>query len=171
MKRFAFAFCLVCLPVTLAGQEKPEAAPGLRVPGTAMPYALDSFAGKPELIPIHHSNVSVNNHTGANVAGGWRGLFSISLRRQRSYAERRRQSLCTLADPFFISILTEMMPTTTRILLAGRSFGQKQTRTDASSRRFALLSSPATASTTMTSSTRRKAIFRTVGRPSHPART
>ena len=75
MKRFAFAFCLVCLPVTLAGQEKPEAAPGLRVPGTSMPYTLDSFAGKPELIPIQHSNVSVNNHTGANVAGELAGSF------------------------------------------------------------------------------------------------
>jgi hypothetical protein len=75
MKRFAFAFCLVCLPVTLAGQEKPEAAPGLRVPGTSMPYALDSFDGKPELIPIQHSNVSVNNHTGANVAGELAGSF------------------------------------------------------------------------------------------------
>ena len=75
MKRFAFAFCLVCLPVTLAGQEKPEAAPGLRVPSTSMPYALDSFDGKPELIPIQHSNVSVNNHTGANVAGELAGSF------------------------------------------------------------------------------------------------
>ena len=75
MKRFAFAFCLVCLPVTLVGQEKPEAAPGLRVPGTSMPYALDSFDGKPELIPIQHSNVSVNNHTGANVAGELAGSF------------------------------------------------------------------------------------------------
>jgi hypothetical protein len=75
MKRFAFAFCLVCLPVTLVGQEKPEAAPGLRVPGTSMPYALDSFDGKPELIPIQHSNVSVNNHAGANVAGELAGSF------------------------------------------------------------------------------------------------
>jgi hypothetical protein len=40
-----------------------------------MPYALDSFAGKPELIPIHHSSVSVNNHAGANVAGELAGSF------------------------------------------------------------------------------------------------
>ena len=40
-----------------------------------MPYALDSFDGKPELIPIQHSNVSVNNHTGANVAGELAGSF------------------------------------------------------------------------------------------------
>ena len=59
----------------LAAQEKPEAAPGLRVPGTAMPYALDSFAGKPELIPIQHSNVSGNNHAGTNVAGQLAGSF------------------------------------------------------------------------------------------------
>lgn len=75
MRPLAFALCLVCLPVTLVGQEKPEAAPGLRVPGTSMPYALDSFDGKPELVPIHHSNVSVNNHAGANVAGELAGSF------------------------------------------------------------------------------------------------
>jgi hypothetical protein len=75
MKHFAIASCLVCIPLTLAGQEKPEAAPGLRVPGTSMPYALDSFDGKPELVPIHHSSVSVNNHAGANTAGELAGSF------------------------------------------------------------------------------------------------
>jgi hypothetical protein len=75
MKRFAFTFCLLCIPITLTGQTGPEVAAGLRVPGTSMPYALDSLDGKPELVPIHHSNVSVNNHTGANVAGEMAGSF------------------------------------------------------------------------------------------------
>ena len=75
MKRFAFAFCLVSIPISLVGQTGPEVAAGLRVPGTAMPYALDSFAGKPELIPIQHSNVSGNNHAGTNVAGQLAGSF------------------------------------------------------------------------------------------------
>ena len=75
MKRFAFAFCLLSIPVSLVGQTGPEVAAGLHVPGTAMPYALDSFAGKPELIPIQHSNVSGNNHAGTNVAGQLAGSF------------------------------------------------------------------------------------------------
>jgi hypothetical protein len=73
MKHITFAFCLLCVPITLTGQARPRAAAGLSVPGTAMPYALDSFDGKPELVPIHHSNVSVNNHTGSNVAGEMAG--------------------------------------------------------------------------------------------------
>jgi hypothetical protein len=75
MKHIAIASCLLCIPLTLSGQARPEAAAGLTVPGTALPYALDSFDGKPELIPIHHSNVSVNNHAGANVAGSMAGSF------------------------------------------------------------------------------------------------
>jgi hypothetical protein len=75
MKRFAFAFCLLCIPPTLTGQTGPEVAPGLRVPGTSMPYALDSSEGKSALVPIHHSSVTVNNHPGANVAGAMAGSF------------------------------------------------------------------------------------------------
>ena len=75
MRRFAFAFCLLCIPITLVGETGPQVAPGLRVPGTSMPYALDSFDGKPELVPIHHSSVTVNNHPGANVAGAMAGSF------------------------------------------------------------------------------------------------
>ena len=69
-------FCpLPCYPTYLTGQTGPEGSPGLRVPGTSMPYALDSFDGKPELVPIHHSSVTVNNHPGANVAGAMAGSF------------------------------------------------------------------------------------------------
>lgn len=75
MKHIALASYLLCIPLTLAGQAGPQAAAGLSIPGTAMPYALDSFDGKPELIPLHHSNVSVNNHAGANVAGEMAGSF------------------------------------------------------------------------------------------------
>lgn len=75
MKHIGFAFCLFCSPLTLIGQQGPEVAAGLNVPGTTMPYALDLFEGKPELVPIHHSNVSVNNHAGSNVAGELAGSF------------------------------------------------------------------------------------------------
>lgn len=75
MKHFTIASCLFCLPLMLTGQEKPVVAAGLSIPSTAIPYALDTFDGKPELVPIHHSNVSVNNHAGANVAGELAGSF------------------------------------------------------------------------------------------------
>lgn len=42
--------------------ETPMAAPGLRIPGTAIPYALDEYKGKLELVPIHHSTITVNRH-------------------------------------------------------------------------------------------------------------
>ena len=174
MKRFAFVFCLLSIPVMLVGQEKPEAAPGLRVPGTAMPYALDSFAGKPELIPIQHSNVSGNNHAGANAAGQLAGSFFYKPKGATGLRGRRRRSLCTLADLSFISIMTvgtTQALTAMRILLAGQSYAQNQIGTDALLRRFASLSSLATASTTMTLSTPRKAIFRTAGRRLHQTRT
>ena len=75
MKHFSLAFYLLCLPFIAAAQERPVIVGGLSVPGTSMPYALDTFKGKPELVPIHHSNVSVNNHAGANIAGEMAGSF------------------------------------------------------------------------------------------------
>ena len=174
MKRFAFAFCLVCLPVLLVGQSGPEAAPGLHVPGTAMPYALDSFAGKPELIPIQHSNVSVNNHAGANAAGQLAGSFFF---KPKGAAELRGETAAVTLHSrrpvlyFHIDGRDDSNADPMRILLAGQSYAQNQIRTDALLRRFASLSSLATASTTMTLSTPRKAIFRTAGRRLHQTRT
>ena len=51
----------------------PMPSPGLVVPRTALPYALDHFHTLPELVPIHHSSVEVNNHKGANLAGSLTG--------------------------------------------------------------------------------------------------
>ena len=51
----------------------PMVAPGLTVPRSALPFAVDHFQGAPQLVPIHHSNVEVNNHKGANVAGSIMG--------------------------------------------------------------------------------------------------
>ena len=54
----------------------PLVAPGLRIPSTAsLPYALDHFAGKAELTPIHHTTVELNDHRGANIAGSLAGSF------------------------------------------------------------------------------------------------
>ncbi len=61
---FAVAFALA-----VAQSTAPVAAPGLTIPGGSLPYALDHFEGKAELVPVHHSSVEVNNHKGANLAG------------------------------------------------------------------------------------------------------
>ena len=74
-------FCRLALLLSLAAvsasaqNTAPLAAPGLRVPGGSVPYALDAYAGKPELVPVHHSAVQINNHKGANVAGSLAGSF------------------------------------------------------------------------------------------------
>jgi hypothetical protein len=50
--------------------QTPEVAPGLSIPHGGIPWALDHFAGAPELVPVHHSTVSLNTHRGANFARG-----------------------------------------------------------------------------------------------------
>ena len=56
-----------------AQRDAPLAAPGLKVPASPLPYALDHFQGKPELVPVHHSSVQLNNHKGQNIAGSLAG--------------------------------------------------------------------------------------------------
>ncbi|HUY80205.1 MAG TPA: hypothetical protein VMU92_00575 [Acidobacteriaceae bacterium] len=61
--------CCLCVGVSYGAQlplDAPLAAPDLHIPGTAIPYAVDEYKGKLELVPIHHSTVSVNRHFGAN---------------------------------------------------------------------------------------------------------
>ena len=67
-------FLVLALASAAAAQNSaPLAAPGLRIPGGSVPYALDRFADKPELVPVHHSAVQINNHKGANLAGSLAG--------------------------------------------------------------------------------------------------
>lgn len=73
-------FSLICLlaftPAVYAQNAMaPQAAPGLTIPNTSVPYALDEYQGKAVLVPIHHSDVSVNHHTGSNIAGSLGGSF------------------------------------------------------------------------------------------------
>ena len=70
------AIALLCR-LSVYAQPLPEVAPGLQIPNGsgALPLALDHFDGKPELVPVHHSTVEINNHKGANVAGSLAGSF------------------------------------------------------------------------------------------------
>lgn len=77
MRIHPFSAALFLASATLVAQTSilPVVAPGLRIPNGSgsVPLALDSYAGKQELVPVHHSTVMVNNHTGSNVAGSLAG--------------------------------------------------------------------------------------------------
>jgi len=68
----ALAFILPFLPSGQA-QKIPEPIPGVHITNGSIPWALDVYEGKQQLVPIHHTNVEVNNHKGANVAGSLAG--------------------------------------------------------------------------------------------------
>ncbi|MBN9614611.1 MAG: hypothetical protein BGO25_02295 [Acidobacteriales bacterium 59-55] len=68
------AFTLSCAPFVHA-QKSPEPIPGVHIPNGDIPWAVDVFDGKQQIVPIHHTTIELNNHTGANVAGSLAGSF------------------------------------------------------------------------------------------------
>lgn len=48
-------------------RESPHVAPGLRLPREGGVYALDTYLGEPELLPLDQSSGEVNRHVGRNV--------------------------------------------------------------------------------------------------------
>jgi hypothetical protein len=58
-----------------SAQTSLEVDPGLKITDAKTPWAVDVFEGQRELVPIHHSVVSVNKHTGSNVVGALAGSF------------------------------------------------------------------------------------------------
>jgi hypothetical protein len=58
---------------SLLAQSSPEPIPGVSIPNGNTPWALDLYYGKQEIVPIHHTEVELNNHKGANVAGSLAG--------------------------------------------------------------------------------------------------
>lgn len=66
------AFVLV-LSGSAYAQSIPEPIPGVPITNGSYPWAVDVYEGKQQLVPIHHTNVGVNNHKGANVAGSLAG--------------------------------------------------------------------------------------------------
>ncbi|CAN5582348.1 hypothetical protein BH10ACI4_BH10ACI4_08580 [soil metagenome] len=73
--RYLRLAALLAFSGTLLHAQALTVAPGLTISNGGLPWALDTFKGKPELVPIHHSTVEVNNHKGANVAGSLAGSF------------------------------------------------------------------------------------------------
>jgi hypothetical protein len=73
-------FCLFLLAAfftsgPLLAQASMEVEPGLTIPDSKTPWALETYQGNRQLVPIHHSDVIVNQHAGANFAGSLAGSF------------------------------------------------------------------------------------------------
>ena len=73
--RVSVVLVVLTLPFSLSvqAQNTPEPIPGVHITNGSTPWALDVYDGKQQLVPIHHTNVEVNNHKGANVAGSLAG--------------------------------------------------------------------------------------------------
>jgi hypothetical protein len=65
----------LALTSSAQAQTAPEPIPGVQITNGSFPWAVDVYEGKQQLVPIHHTNVGVNNHKAANVAGSLGGSF------------------------------------------------------------------------------------------------
>ena len=56
---------------SLYAQANPSVEPGFPIPANtgALPLVFETIDGKSLLVPVHHSTISLNKHTGANLAG------------------------------------------------------------------------------------------------------
>lgn len=108
MRRFYLpTLLLLCCAAAVAQSNLPEVAPGLRIPNGsgALPLALDQFNGVQELVPIHHSTIELNNHTGANIAGGL--LFQKQKKTIELPGLHARVALHDLRPAFFVHVLED----------------------------------------------------------------
>ena len=62
-------FVAFCIGNHALAQTSLEVEPGLTIPNAKAPWVLETFHGGRQLVPIHHSAVTVNRHTGSNLAG------------------------------------------------------------------------------------------------------
>jgi hypothetical protein len=54
-------------------QSAPEPIPGVHITNGSIPWAVDTYEGKRQVVPIHHTTVELNSHKGANIAGSLAG--------------------------------------------------------------------------------------------------
>ncbi len=78
-RRLALLLLFFLVSMGVAARARSQSAlkveHGLMVPNGHTPWAVDRFSDQPQLVPIHHSTIAVNNHTGANIAGSLAGSF------------------------------------------------------------------------------------------------
>lgn len=90
-------------------------APGLTISNGGVPWALDTFQGKSELVPIHHSTVEVNNHKGANVAESLAGSFFYKPKLTVELAGLRARTVLHAAQPSIYLSTRTRIPTRAEI--------------------------------------------------------
>lgn len=92
--RFAAFLCLLfAMPSFAVGQGRPlMVAPGLTITSGTLPWAVEQYQDKPQLVPIHHSTVELNSHTGANIAGSLAGSFVYKPKLAGAHARTRLHS-------------------------------------------------------------------------------
>ena len=71
---FRASLCPWLLAIFITGgyafaQTSLEVGLDLTIPNAKTPWVLEIYQGNRQLVPIHHSTVTVNRHTGANLAG------------------------------------------------------------------------------------------------------
>ena len=95
---YRFAALLLLSGSLLHGQAF-TVAPGLTITNGSVPWALDEFHGKPQLVPIHHSTIEFNNHKGANVAGSLAGSFFYKPKMTTELAGLHARTVLHLTQP------------------------------------------------------------------------
>lgn len=102
-----FAFVLLCTP-SIKAQDVPEPIPGVHIPSGSVPWAVDVYSGKPELVPIHHTAINVDNHRGANVAGSLAGSFFYKPKMTTEIeGAHARVALHTSKPVFYVHVMSD----------------------------------------------------------------
>jgi len=101
--RFVATFALFVLPFasSLLAQGSPEPIPGVSFPNGNTPWAVDLYDGEQQIVPIHHTEVGVNNHKAANVADSLAG--KRFLQAESDNRNRRRARPASLSTPISLS--------------------------------------------------------------------
>lgn len=70
-KRYQSSIVLLVIAATAGiAQSRMQVEPGLTIPDAKTPWALETYEGKRQLVPIHHSDADVNHHLGRNLVSG-----------------------------------------------------------------------------------------------------
>ena len=105
--------CLLLSALTFAStaahsQDIPEPIPGVHITSGSYPWAVDVYQGKQQLVPIHHTNVGLNNHKGANVAGSLAGSVFYKPKMTTEIAgTQARVALHTDKPVFYLHLMDE----------------------------------------------------------------
>lgn len=104
------ALVAIAAPLTVParGQNVPDPVPGAHITNGSIPWAVDVYDGKQELVPIHHTTVDVDNHRGRNVAGSLAGGFFYKPKMTTEIAgTHARVALHTGKPVFYVHVMSD----------------------------------------------------------------